>query len=135
MIVIPEDVQRCKKCSRCKEIQGLSQFRNDNTSSWCRTCANEYARRYRKTKRYREVMARWLEKPGVRESRRQSSKKSRRDHQWWKTPVGKLSNARSLARYRLKQYERSGNEAAAQRQRVRIEVITAEIQRVVGLGQ
>lgn len=130
MIATYQDVQACKKCSKCKEILGLDQFRNNNTSSWCRVCANEHARKYRRTKRYREITRIWLEKPGVREARREASRRCKAVRKWWQTPTGKLRNQRSLARYRLKRYEAAGNEAAAQRQLVRIEEITAEITRL-----
>lgn len=128
--VVPADVLACRRCSKCKEIQGLSEFRNNNTSSWCRTCANEHAKKYRRTKRYREITRIWLEKPGVREARREASRRCKSRKKWWQTPAGKLRNQRSLARYRLRRYEAVGNEAAAQRQRARIAEITAEIDRV-----
>ena len=130
MVVVSDEVQACRRCSKCKEIQDLNQFRANHTSSWCRTCANEHARAYRRTARYRKLSKLWRERPEVMEARREASRKSKRKTRWWQTTRGKLCNLRSLARYRARKYETSGKFNSARKQWDRVNAITDELARL-----
>lgn len=119
-----------KKCSCCKEVLEIDNFPCEGRHAWCRPCAAARAREYRKTARHRKVREEYMSRPGVREARRAAERQRKRVRMEWKTPRGRLMNARSLARYRARQHELNGNEAAAQHQWQRAEMITREIERM-----
>jgi hypothetical protein len=119
-----------KKCSICKEVLGIEEFHRAGRDSWCRMCAAEKARQYRKTTQYREASAAYRSRPEVKEARRNSERLRKRVRSEWKTPRGKLLCLRNLARYRARRYEIEGNDTAAKHQRNRVEILTREIKRM-----
>lgn len=120
-----------KKCSSCKEVLGLDEFPCNGKHAWCRMCAAEKAREYRKTPEYRRTITEYNAKPEVQEARRNAARLRQREaRQEWKTPRGKLMNMRNLARYRARRHEIDGNDAAAKHQWQRAEMLTREIKRI-----
>lgn len=121
----------CKRCPKCKEILGLDQFPCNGTHGWCRRCAAESVRKYRKTQQYRIKRAEYLARPEVQASRRKHNRlQAKRRSGCRITPKQKLLQHRCRARYRARQHEINGKDEAAGRQLAQVAMITREIVRI-----
>lgn len=99
----------CNKCGREKPLEAFPRCctSEDGRHWWCKTCQRVAMVQHRQTERYRKTIAAYLDRPEVRERKKQidrqraeSRKPSQRAYR--QTPRARILHCRRQARVRLR---------------------------------